>query len=498
MNYVSVVVSGILISGCWCSVSNEVKFPTWFKFGAATSAYQIEGGWNASDKGVSIWDTNVHIRPDTMVNAATGDVACDSYHLWRRDIEMAEELGLDVYRFSISWTRLLPNGFANYISEDGKRYYNNLIDGLLEKGIEPVVTLYHADLPQILQDLGGWANPLIADWFSDYARIAFTLFGDRVKTWLTLNEAFIICDCGYEKCQTPLINDTLVGKRLCNKNTLIAHAKAWRMYDEEFKPKYNGKVSITSLFLWFEPATPEDKEVTDLLIDYWESRYTYPIYSKEGGWPPVLEKFLADKGKHDDSASILPFTAEEIQFIRGTYDFYALNHYTTRMIRKAQPGEKIGPWPLYGSELLGVQFLSDPTWEHAGADWFAIYPEGLRKQLHWLNQTYGVNEIMITENGYLDLDKHLDDWARLKYLKDHMEQVQLAISDGLNVTGYISWALMDNLEWFGGYSASFGLYSVDFSDPNRTRTPRQSARYYSRVTRTRSLHHTLDGLNYLK
>ncbi|XP_075985582.1 lactase/phlorizin hydrolase-like [Anticarsia gemmatalis] len=497
MDCVRLAVFSILISGSWCSVTNDLKFPEWFKFGAATAAYQVEGGWNASDKGESIWDRLLH-QPD-FSGRDSGDVACDSYHLWRRDIEMAVELGLDVYRFSISWTRLLPNGFANKISEDGKRYYNNLIDGLLEKGIEPVVTIYHFDLPQILQDLGGWTNPLISDWFADYARVVFTLFGDRVKTWLTLNEPFGFCESGYNKQQAPYIDDVTVAKYLCNKYTLMSHAKAWRIYDEEFRPKYHGKVSIASLFIWYEPFTPEDKEVTDLTIAYWEGRYGYPIFSKEGGWPPTVEKFLADKSKREGypRSRLPPFTPEEIELVRGTHDFYGLNHYTSRLIRKARPGEKIGTWPLYGSDEINIQMESDPSWETTALDWFTLYPEGLRKQLHWLNQTYGVKEVMITENGYVDFSKRLDDWGRLKCIRNYLEQVQLAISDGLNVTGYIAWTLMDNLEWLGGYSVNFGLYQVDFADDNRTRTPRESARYYSRVTRTRSLHHAHEGLNYV-
>ncbi|XP_075985442.1 myrosinase 1-like [Anticarsia gemmatalis] len=498
MDSVRLAVFSILISGSWCSVTKDLKFPEWFKFGAATAAYQVEGGWNSSDKGENTWDRLFHSNPE-FSSQDNGDVACDSYHLWRRDIEMAEELGLDIYRFSLSWARLLPNGFANKISEDGKRYYNNLIDGLLEKGIEPVVTLYHFDLPQILQDLGGWANPLISDWFADYARVAFTLFGDRVKTWLTINEPLGFCDTGYSKQQAPYIDGEVIAKYLCNKYTLISHAKAWRIYDEEFRPRYHGKVSLATIFNWYEPATPEDKEITDLMREYWEGRFAYPIFSKEGGWPPTLEKFMADKSKQEgySRSRLPPLTAEEIELIRGTYDFYGLNHYLSRRIRKARPGEKIGTWPLYGSDEINIQMESDPSWETTGLDWFPINPAGLRKQLHWLNQTYGVNEVMITENGYLDLDKHLDDTARIKYMRDYLEQIQLAIADGINVTAYMAWSLMDNLEWLGGYGASFGLYQVDFTDDNRTRTPRESARYYSRVTRTRSLHHDHEGLNYV-
>ncbi|XP_075985451.1 myrosinase 1-like [Anticarsia gemmatalis] len=370
MIYNSALVLSILISGSWCLVTKDLKFPEWFKFGAASAAYQVEGAWNVSDKGENIWDRLLHKRPEVAVGGANGDVACDSYHLWRRDIEMAEELGLDVYRFSISWTRLLPNGFANYISEDGKRYYNNLIDGLLEKGIEPVVTIYHFDLPQIFQDLGGWANPLISDWFADYARVVFTLYADRVKTWITINEPFATCDMGYDLQHGPYISDKKIGKYLCNKYSLISHAKAYRIYDEEFRPKYKGKLSLAQIFIWYDPATPEDAELTDLMLEYWEGRYSYPIFSKEGGWPPNIEKYLADKAKKEGYPypRLPPFTAEEIELVRGTHDYYALNHYSSRLIRKARPGEKIGVYPYFGAEELGVQIENDPSFEIAGLD----------------------------------------------------------------------------------------------------------------------------------
>ncbi|CAD0205296.1 unnamed protein product [Chrysodeixis includens] len=402
---------------------------------------------------------------------------------------MAEELGLTLYRFSISWPRLLPTGYPNVISEDGKNYYSNLIDGLLEKGIQPLVTIYHFDLPQSLQDLGGWANPLIVDWYVAYARVVFSLYADRVKLWLTLNEPFGICDAGYSMHHAPYLNNTDFGRFMCNKNVMLAHAKAWRIYDEEYKPLYHGKVSLSTLFIWYEPATPEDQELTDLVIQHWEGRYVHPIFSKEGGWPPAIEKFLLEDGqKKGFPHSRLPaFTDEEKELVRGTYDFYGLNHYSSRLVRKVKPGEEAPSWPYYGSPELGVVFENHPDWKEAALNWFALYPEGLLHQLRWLKQTYGVEEILITENGYMDSYKGTDDWERLGYIRDNLEQVQLALQEGINVTGYTHWTIMDNFEWTSGYTVNFGLYAVDFSDPNRTRTPRESAKYYSQVTRARAL-----------
>ncbi|KAJ0171326.1 hypothetical protein K1T71_012876 [Dendrolimus kikuchii] len=301
-----------------------LTFPPEFKFGAASSSYQIEGAWNASDKSTSVWDKMVHDSPEAISDRSTADVACDSYHLWQRDIEIAEELGLHFYRFSISWPRLLPNGFSNYISKDGQEYYDSLINGLLLKGIEPLVTIHHWDVPQNLQDL-------------------------------------------------------------------------------------------------------------------------------------------------------------------GTFDFFAINHYTSRLIRHAKPGEELQPWPIGDVPDLNGKLLPRPDWPGTTSSWFFVYPEGLRRQLVWLKKQYGDIEFLITENGYAS-GPGLNDTARANYIKDYLEQVLLAINeDGVNVTGYTAWALMDNFEWMDGYQSKFGLYQVDFESPMRTRTPRFSAAYYKNIIKTHRL-----------
>ncbi|XP_047035496.1 myrosinase 1-like [Helicoverpa zea] len=485
MQLISAVVFSAVVSGCF---GQNETFPTWFLFGAATAAYQIEGGWNAGDKGESMWDRLLHSTNDITLDSSNADVACDSYHLWKRDIEVAKELGLNVYRFSISWPRILPSGFPNQVSEDGKKYYSNLIDGLLEKGIQPVVTMYHWDLPQSLQDLGGWANPLIATWFGDYARVLYNLFGDRVKYWITLNEPLAICDGGYNKMAAPYLDDMKIGGYLCNKHVLLAHAAAYRVYEKEFQSLYYGKLSMANVFFWFKPEKTTDEEATKLAIQMWEGRYAHPIYSESGGWPPELEKILAENSKKEGYPypRLPPFTPEEIEFVKGTYDFYALNHYTTRLVRKVDP-EKAGSWPYYGCKEIGVDFVNHPTWKTAVIDWFAIYPEGLREQLLWINNTYGVDQVMITENGYPDLNDDLFDVQRMTYIKTMLQQVFLAINDGIHVMGYTVWSMMDNFEWVTGYKTKYGLYAVDFLSPNLTRTPRESARFYSSVTKGRRI-----------
>ncbi|CAH2057009.1 unnamed protein product, partial [Iphiclides podalirius] len=468
------------------------KFPHGFKFGASTSAYQVEGGWNASDKGESIWDRTVHTDPVYLRRNISGDVAADSYHKWRQDIAIASDLGLHFYRFSLSWTRLLPTGFTNVRSEDGKKYYNNLIDGLLEKGIEPVVTLYHWDLPQTIQDLGGWTNPLISDWFAEYARYAFEAFGDRVKTWTTINEPLVVCDFIYNSgVFAPGVKETIYGPYLCNKHVLIAHAKAYRVYDGYFREKQQGKISISNNLLWLEPLNPEDEALAELGREHCTGRYSHPIFSKKGGWPPLVEKAMAEYSlKQGFNTSRLPaFTKEEIKLIRGTYDFYALNHYTTRFIRPVKPGEDPGFWFVSGSPEIGAVLEADPAWSFGASQLLPVYPEGLRRQIAWLMKKYGNVGFLITENGYSTAGSELNDVKRIKFIKDYLEQLLLSIwVDGAKVLGYTYWSMIDNLEWADGYDFKFGLYEVDYDSPERTRTPRASAHYYSNVIRTNTIY----------
>ncbi|XP_075985448.1 myrosinase 1-like [Anticarsia gemmatalis] len=474
-----------LLGVSWCT--EDWTFPPGFKFGAATSSFQVEGAWNVSDKSQSIWDKFVHDKPDVIADCSNADVSADSYHLWETDVEKAAELGLNFYRFSISWPRLLPSGFANYTSEDGKRYYNNLIDGLLAKGIEPMVTLFHLDLPQTLQDLGGFTNPLIADWFADYARVAYSLFGDRVKIWLTINEPIMICDLAYNTAiMAPGVLSPDHGTYLCNKYILLAHAKAYRVYENEFKAMYQGEVSIANQLMWYEPEREADADLAELGRQYNTGRYSHPIYSKEGGWPPAIEKLIEENSlKKGFLTSNLPaFTQEEIELIRGTYDFYALNYYMSFTVRTASEGEDVGSYPLYGIPDLNAVFGHREEWTATNLTGFYLNPEGARRQMAWLKKNYDDMKILITENGYPNLGG-LDDHDRIAFYQALFKQLILAIKeDGINLTHYTAWALMDNFEWTNGYSVKYGLYQVDFADPLRTRTARASARYYANVIKT--------------
>ncbi|XP_038218657.1 myrosinase 1-like [Zerene cesonia] len=484
MTFRVLVVFGVLYTA-QCTAHS---FPPSFKFGAATSAYQIEGAWNVSGKGLNIWDTFTHDSRNSVVDRSSGDIACDSYHLWRKDVDLATELGLQFYRFSISWSRLLPTPFRNEIDEDGAAYYNNLINELLKRNIEPVITLYHYDLPQALQDFGGWLNPLIADWFASYAKVAYSLYADRVKTWLTINEPSILCDYIYNTGKLPpMIYEPMLAPYLCNKNVLLAHAKAWRIYDEEYKPIYKGRVSIANNPVWIEPASPEYENLAELAREFGAGRYSHPIYSQKGGWPPSVERHMAELSKKQGyPESRLPaFSIEEIELIRGTYDYYGLNHYTSRVIRSRQPGEQIGPWIFYGCPELDAVLETPKSWPTTDADDVVMYPEGIRRQLEWLHQKYGNITFLITENGCASRGDDNDE-DRIAFIKSYLEQVSIAIKEGINVEGYTVWSLMDNFEWLFGYKTKYGLYKVDFNDPQRRRTPRASAHFYANIIKARN------------
>lgn len=218
-----------------------------------------------------------HNNPSSIKDFSNGDIADDSYHLYKRDVEMMRELGIDFYRFSLSWPRILPNSFSNEISSQGVEFYNNYINEMLKYNIEPMITLYHWDLPQKLQDLGGWANPLIVDWFADYARIVFTLFGDRVKFWTTINEPQSVCFHGYAGGLAPGIKIKGVADYICAKNILMAHAKAYHIYNEEFKPKFGGLIFIAISAQWYEPATENDIEAAHDANQFYVSNILFTL-----------------------------------------------------------------------------------------------------------------------------------------------------------------------------------------------------------------------------
>ncbi|XP_045455415.1 myrosinase 1-like [Melitaea cinxia] len=466
------------------------KFPEDFLFGTSSSAYQIEGGWNKDGKGISIWDVATHMDPSPVLDGSSGDVAADSYHLYKRDVEMMKELGLDFYRFSISWPRILPSGFSNEINQAGINYYNNLIDEMLANGISPLLTIYHWDLPHNLQKLGGWVNPIIIDYFTDYAEVLFDNFGDRVKCWITINEPQQICVGGYGSSMlAPLLNMTGIGEYLCSKNLLLAHAKAYRLYDEKYRKKQNGLIGISINGYWYEPATDsiDDKKATLDTIQFDWGQYAHPIFSKEGDYPYELKrKVYAKSAEQGFKRSRLPkLSKSEIEFIKGSSDFFGLNAYTTTLVYRNASLEGMYAVPSYLDDL-GAGFTTDDSWPQGASVWLKEVPCGLTKILLEISKRYDNPPIYITENGWSTFGGLVDD-DRIRYLRNYLDAVLDAIEAGSNVKLYTYWSLMDNFEWLSGYSEKFGLYEVDFADPNRTRTPRKSSFIYREIIRTKTL-----------
>ncbi|GLV37190.1 uncharacterized protein CBL_01980 [Carabus blaptoides fortunei] len=446
----------ILLLACLAIVQgDERKFPNDFLFGIASSAYQIEGGWNENGKGENIWDRYSHKHPENILDGSNGDVSCDSYHKYKEDIKILKNLGVDVYRFSLSWTRILPTGYINKINPDGIHYYNNLINELIENKITPMITIYHWDLPQSIQEVGGWPNPLIADYFVDFARVAFENFGDRVKLWITLNEPYHICATSYGTgAFAPGYKRAGIADYMCSYTALLAHAKVYHMYNEEFRHKQQGKVGISLDAFWYEPKTnsAEDKEAAELALQMTYGWFVHPIYSKQGDFPAIMKQRVLNMSLIENyRRSRLPeFTKEQIKYIQGTSDFLGLNHYSTFTAEFSDNPDTTNP---YYSRDMGINLEQRDTWPATPTYWIKIVPWGLRKLLNWIKDEFDNPDVYITENGMGDSDGTLNDEQRVNYLREYLGAVLDSIlEDGCNVKVYCAWSLADNFEWSSGYT----------------------------------------------
>ncbi|KAK7867986.1 hypothetical protein R5R35_014768 [Gryllus longicercus] len=464
-----------------------LTFPPTFKFGVATAAYQVEGAWDEDGKGENIWDHLLHKNPEFTEDRANGDIANDSYHRYKEDVQLVKALNVDFYRFSIAWSRILPKGDLSVVNQKGLDYYNNLIDEVVANGIEPMVTIYHWDLPQELQKLGGWTNRETALYFRDYAELLFTSFGDRVKWWITFNDPQVISSGYSGDKMAPNVEKPGVGDYLCGHTVLLAHSQAFHLYDSTFRATQKGQVGIVFGGSWAIPKTdsPDDIAAAERYMQFYLGWFAHPIFSQEGDYPHVMrERVAANSAREGLRRSRLPqFSREEIELLRGSSDFLGLNHYTSFHVE----ADETGPCPSLGRDS-GAVLSQDPSWPGSGSSWLKVVPWGFRNVLSWIHEQYNGPNIIITENGFSDRDGRIDDMERISYYKSYIQELLKAIhKDGVKVTGYSAWSLMDNLEWASGYREKFGLYQVDYNNPNRTRTPKKSSKFFAEIARTHKL-----------
>ncbi|MGV8039460.1 MAG: GH1 family beta-glucosidase [Thermoanaerobaculaceae bacterium] len=437
-------------------------FPDGFLWGAATSAYQVEGSPLADGAGASIWHRFAH-TPGRTRDGATGDVACDHYRRWREDIALMRELGLGAYRFSVAWGRVLPEGCGR-VNRRGLDFYDRLVDGLLAAGIEPVLTLYHWDLPAALDDRGGWLAPDIAGWFADYTAVVARALGDRVRWWATINEPWVVADGGYLYGVLAPGHASLEEAPLAAHNLLRAHAAAVCAFRAACRQRIGLVVNL-------EPKYPASSAAEDLAATrradaYMNRQYLDPALL--GCEPEELAGVFGPGWPRRPEA--------EVRELAVPIDFLGVNYYTRGVMRHDPTA-----WPLAAARVRQEGAV------HSATDW-EVFPQGLLDCLLWVRQRYGELPILVTENGMAleepdAVEGELHDPPRVAYLRDHLAAVREAIRLGVDVRGYLVWSLLDNLEWNHGFSKRFGIVHVDFA--TQRRTPKASARFYAEVARSR-------------
>ncbi|VVB03649.1 unnamed protein product [Arabis nemorensis] len=418
-------------------------FPKDFAFGSATSAYQWEGAAYEDGRKPSIWDTFAH-----SLGENNGDTACDGYHKYKEDVQLMVETGLNAFRFSISWSRLIPNG-RGPINPKGLQFYKNFIHELVTHGIEPHVTLFHYDLPQSLEDeYGGWISRRIIKDFTAYADVCFREFGNKVKFWNTVNEANIFTIGGYNDGLTApgrCSNNCLSGNSstepyIVAHNVLLAHASASRLYKKKYKDMQGGSVGFSIFGIGFSPSTnSKDDEISvQRARDFYFGWMLRPLIF--GDYPDSMKQTVGSR---------LPvFTEEESQLVKGSADFVGLIHYLTSTVTNTKP--KFSGFPDFNTDV--------------GYD---VAPWAMEGVLEYIKQSYGNPPLQ------------LKDTPRIEFLDAYIGAILKAVRNGSDTRGYFVWSFMDLYELLTGYDASFGMYYVNFSDPQLKRSPKLSAQWYS-------------------
>jgi beta-glucosidase len=432
------------------------RFPRDFLWGTATAAYQIEGAWDADGKGPSVWDAFCR-RPGAIAHGDSGDVACDHYRHFREDVELIARLGLGAYRFSISWPRVLPQGTGRP-NEAGLAFYDRLVDALLEHGIAPVPTLFHWDLPLALHERGGWEAAEAPAWFAEYARLMVERLGDRVDSWLTLNEPEVVASHGYGNgVHAPGIRDPARALRAAH-GLLLAHGEG----AEAVRAAAPGaRVGIALNVSPVHPAGRSADDETaarrrDGALNRW---FLDPLFGR--GYPVDLVGWYGELVPDGD-----------IRSAGVPLDFLGLNYYTREVVRAGGGPLAVEPAPSEGVERTAT------GWE--------VYPQGLAETLERVHGDYGPVRVLVTENGaaYDDVpgpEGEVNDGARVRYLEAHLAAAAGTLEAGVPLAGYFVWSLLDNFEWAEGFSKRFGIVRVDFE--TQRRTIKASGRRYADLVR---------------
>ncbi|SEG00826.1 beta-glucosidase [Bryocella elongata] len=445
-------------------VAGHRSFPPGFLWGSATASYQVEGAVHEGGRGLSIWDTFSHM-PGKVDNGDTGDVADDFYHRYREDIQLMKNLGLKSFRFSVAWTRIFPNG-TGAPNQQGVDFYLRLTDALLEAGIQPFCTLYHWDLPQVLQDRGGWENHDTAKAFADYAGYTVSKLGDRVKHYMTMNELRTFVEVGNQEGRhAPGLKLSRGRLAQLTHHVVLGHGMAVQAI--RANAPAGTKVGVAENPVATTPVIESQEHIEAARKAFREENAMYLTVIKEGRY---TEQYLKRLGSDAPK-----FTAEDLRIISSPMDFVGTNVYQPAYVRADanERGYAMAPPPA--------------SYPHMYSPWLTIGPEALYWVPKLVSELWDVREIYITENGTsstdtIAADGHIYDTDRVMFLRNYLTQLQRAVSEGVPVRGYFLWSLLDNFEWADGYDKRFGITYVDLH--TQKRTPKLSAKFYAEVIRT--------------
>ncbi|KAK2637128.1 hypothetical protein Ddye_031920 [Dipteronia dyeriana] len=456
---------------------NRSSFPDGFIFGAGSSAYQYEGAAYIDGRKPSIWDTFTKDQPEKILDHSNGNVADNFYYRYEEDIALMKEIGLNSFRFSISWPRIFPQGkISGGVNQEGVDFYNYLINQLISKGIEPFVTLFHWDLPQALQDeYGGFLSPKVVKDFGEYVDFCFKEFGDRVKHWVTVNEPNLFSATGYStgteapgRCSNYLGNcpegNSATEPYIAAHHLILCHAYAVKLYRKNYQATQKGVIGISIYTFWAVPKydTVASHKAASRALDFMFGWIFHPI--TYGNYPKIMRSVVGNR---------LPkFTKYESEMVKGSIDFLGVNYYTAFYADDLTSYSTVN---LSYTTDNHVNITSEkngiPIGQPTGSSWLYIYPNGLREMLLYIKRKYNPPSIYITENGLGDvnstswpINKAVNDSLRIKYHSLHLSYLLKTIKEGVDVRGYYIWSFLDNFEWDSGYTYRFGITFVDYED----------------------------------